>query len=546
MNNPLARSPPIAPTRAPLSRSLSAIAVAAILVSMPVQAAELYSGDGFDIRWDNTLRYSAAFRISPRNPKLLADPNGDDGDRDFAPGLISNRLDLLSTLDISRGDFGVHVSVAAWYDTVYHARTANNSPQTYNPISVPNTQFATSVRNLMGQDAEFEDAFAYGNFAVEEVPVSLRLGRQTVLWGESLFYDANSIAAAQAPVDYIKALSAPEAYSENVFLPLDQLSLTVQPRPDIALAFYYQFGWRPSCLPGVGSYFSYTDYLGAGEERLFVAPGEYLSHWTDQLPSGSGQFGISLHATVDDWDIGLYALKYNSTYPTLWVSGVGVPSPSGSVGTFELTYPTGTLLYGASFSGYLDGSNIAGEIAARTDAPLAKNLPVSPYSATQPPEFYGNAYAGGDTLHAQISDTTTLAPSSAWNSADLGVEVAANEILSVTQNYGALAPSQDNFSMNMRALFEPHYFEALPNLDIAVPIGVGYNIVGRSGLNYSPNTGAGDLEVGLLRDLSLGLESQFRADDVFGGSFQSAPRGSRFRLLQPRADVLSRGNPTIK
>ncbi len=493
MSRPIARRPPIAPLR----RSLRATAFAAltVLVCMPVHAADLYSGDGFDVRWDNTIRYSAAARISPRDAKLLTDPNSDDGDRDFAPGLISNRLDLLSALDVSKGDFGVHASVAAWYDTIYHARTANDSPATYNPISVPNTEFAHAVRNLMGQDAEIEDAFAYGNFAVDDVPVSMRFGRQTVLWGESYFFDENSIAAAQAPVDYIKVLSAPQAYSENVFLPVDQLSLTVQPRTDIALAFYYQFGWRPSRLPGVGSYFSYTDYLGAGDERILLAPGVYLSHGRDHAPPAGGQFGVSLHATVNDWDIGFYALKYNSTYPVVQVAaGVG---SSGSVGQFELAYPGGISLYGASFSGYLDDSNIAGEIALRINAPLPSILPVSPYSATQPPTFYGNAYAEGDALHAQVSSTTTLAPTRAWNSADLSVEAAANDILSVTQDYDALAPSQSNFAMNVRVLFEPHYFEVSPNLDIGVPIGFGYNVVGRSNADYAPNAGAGDFEAGL-------------------------------------------------
>jgi hypothetical protein len=526
MSRPIARRPPIAPTLALLRRNLSAIAIMALTVfgSAPVQAADLYSGDGFDIRWDNAIRYSAAFRISRRNPKLLVDPNSDDGDRDFAPGLISNRVDLLSTLDISRGDFGVHASVAAWYDTVYHAHTANDSPATYNPISVPNTQFARAVRNLMGQDAEFEDVFAHGNFAVDDIPISMRLGRQTVLWGESYFFDENSIAAAQAPVDYIKVLSAPQAYSENVFLPVDQLSLTVQPRPDVALAFYYQFGWRPSRLPGVGSFFSYTDYLGAGDERILLAPGEYLSHGNDQLPSGSGQFGVSLHTTVNDWDIGLYALKYNSTYPVVQIAkGVG---SSGNVGQFELTYPTGIALYGASFSFYLGDSNIAGEIVARLNAPLSSILPVSAYSATQPPTFYGNAYAEGDTLHAQVSSTTTLAPTRAWNSADLSVEVAANEILSVTQDYDALAPSQSDFAMNVRALFEPHYFEVLPNLDIGVPLGFGYNVVGRSSANYAPNTGAGDFEAGL----SATYLSVWKANlglTVFLGEASSQPLADR-------------------
>ena len=490
----------IVTTLAPGLRGLLTIAFLALtLLGGPsARAADLYSADGFDIGWDNTLRYSTASRISPRNPKLLSNPNSDDGDRDFAPGLISNRVDLLSTLDISRGDFGARVSVAAWYDTVYHAHTANDSPATYNPVSVPNTQFARAVRNLMGQDAEFEDAFAYDNFAIDDSQVSLRLGRQTVLWGESLFFDENSIAAARAPVDYIKALSAPESYSENVFLPVDQLSVTVQPGSDVAISAYYQLGWRPSRLPGVGSYFSYTDYLGAGDERIFLAPGRYLSHGDDQLPSAGGQYGVSLHTTANDWDIGLYALKYDATYPivkhTRAASGSSSP---GSVGEFELIYPTGIELYGASFSGYLGDSNIAGEIAARTNAPLASTSSVSPHSVTQPPPYVDNGYAEGDTLHAQISSITTQPPAPTWNSADLRLEVAANYILDVAQNYAAFDPSQDRFTMNTRVLFEPHYFEVLSNLDVGVPIGFGYNLVGRSSEDYAPNSGAGDFEVGL-------------------------------------------------
>jgi hypothetical protein len=380
---------PKGPIATPLAPGLFALFAFAVLGASPVRAADLYSSDGLDVRWDNTFRYSAGFRVSPRNPNLLSNINSDDGDRDFAPGLISDRIDLLSTLDISRGDFGAHVSAAAWYDTVYHARTANDSPSTYNPLSVPSTQFARAVQTLMGQDAEIEDAFAYGSFAIGDSQVSLRLGRQTVLWGESLFFDENSIAAAQAPVDYIKALSASEPYSENVFLPVNQMSVTVQPRPDIAISAYYQLEWRASRLPGVGSYFSYTDYLSAGDERIFLAPNRYLSHGSDQIPSADGQYGVSLPATVNDWDIGFYALRYNATYPIV-NSASAIGSGSGNVGEFALSYPTGIALYGASFSFYLGDSNIAGEVALRTDAPLASISSAAPHAAGQPPIIVDN------------------------------------------------------------------------------------------------------------------------------------------------------------
>jgi hypothetical protein len=467
----------------------------AVLPAFPVTAADLYQQDGLDIRWDNTIRYSAAVRVTGQNNKLLSYPNGDDGDRNFAPGLVSNRVDLLSVLDISQDDFGIHASASAWYDTVYHARTDNNSPATYNAISVPNTQFPRATRNLQGQYIDLGDAFAYANFVVADTPVSVRLGRQTVLWGESLFFAQNGIAAAQAPVDYNKSIADPEGYSKDVFLPVNQLSLTVQPRADISMAFYYQLEWRATRLPGVGSYFSDSDVLGAGAERLYVAPGAFLDRDKDRAAPSTGQFGGSLHATIDEFDFGLYALKYNSKYPVLRFQ-YSYAAPE-SVGEFELAYPKGIELYGASFSGYLGDSNIAGEISARRHNPLVSFSSATPYFIPQfnNPEEYG--YAKGDTLHAQISSVNTLGPGVAWNSADLSAEVAANYLLGVTQDANAFNFYRDRFAASFRILFEPHYFEVLPGLDLSIPLGLGYNAVGRSATDYTQNAGSGDLEIGI-------------------------------------------------
>src|SRR6266550_2718980 len=106
-----------------------------------LSAAELYDSDDTTLRWDNTVSYSTAFRISDRDPLLLANRNADDGDRNFSPGLVSNRFDLFSQLDFSKAWFGLHASGAAWYDTIYHQKNDNNSPATFNPASVPNNEF---------------------------------------------------------------------------------------------------------------------------------------------------------------------------------------------------------------------------------------------------------------------------------------------------------------------------------------------------------------------------------------------------------------------
>src|SRR5215469_3853075 len=101
------------PTRQKISmiiRLPSAVLVAAVAVLFAttgrVRAEDLYTENGVDFRWDNTLRYSNAIRILPQNSFLLASPNADDGDRNFSSGLVSNRLDLMSQIDLSLDDFG--------------------------------------------------------------------------------------------------------------------------------------------------------------------------------------------------------------------------------------------------------------------------------------------------------------------------------------------------------------------------------------------------------------------------------------------------------
>src|SRR6202049_438696 len=218
-----------------------------------VSAAEfLGNGDG-ELRWDNTVGYSTAVRLRDRDPALLANRNADDGDRNFAPGLISNRFDLFSQLDFSKAGFGFHGSAAAWYDTVYHQKNDNNSPATFNPVSVPHNEFTHAVQALHGAKAELVDAFLYGNTELAGLPFSFRIGRHTLLWGESLFFPENGIAAGQGPIDDIKLLGRPTTYARDVFMPVAQVSASLQLPTGFAVEGYYQFEWRETRLPGSGS-----------------------------------------------------------------------------------------------------------------------------------------------------------------------------------------------------------------------------------------------------------------------------------------------------
>jgi len=488
----------------------AAAGLAAVFACSPVWAIELYRGENIELRWDNTIRYSAAFRLDDRNPALLGNRNSDDGNRNFDRGLISNRIDLFSQIDFSKDGLGIHASAAAWYDSIYNRRNDNDSPGTFNPVSVPHDAFTHEVRTLHGQQAELVDAFFYANTALNGLPFSFRVGRHTLLWGESLFFPNNGIAAGQAPVDAIKLFNQPTIYARDVFMPVAQVSGSLQLPGALALEAYYQFEWRKTRLPGAGSYFSTADFLDAGGERYFLRGNQYLIRTQDQEPPGSGQYGAALRWSSGPMDLGIYAVRYNAKNPQVYyrsgvVSGSDPPiivDPSivdlliGKAGNYNLVYPRGTEIYGASVSGYLGSSNIAVEISGRRNMPLVSTLlfqpPGRPADANENP-----LYAVGDTLHAQLSTVTTLARSPLWDSANINAEVAAVQRLRVTKNPGAVDPESSELSAAFRGTFEPTYFEVIPNLDITMRLGLGYNFAGKSSTDFYQNRGEGDLDLGV-------------------------------------------------
>lgn len=500
--------------------------------TLPASAAELLQSDGWDLRWDNTLRYTAAFRLTYYDDALVADPNADDGDRNFAPGLISNRFDLLSELDLSNGPFGVEVSAAAWYDTAYHGTNSNDSAATFNPFTVPHNRFTHAVEILHGEDADLLNAFAYGGFDLDDVPVSFRVGRHTLLWGESLFFANNGIAAGQAPIDAIKAASEPEAEAKELFLPVGQVSATIQPRSWLSLSLYDQFEWRRTRLPGSGSYFSDADFLDAGGERLIVAPNKFLYRTPDVVPPASGQYGAAMHVTLDDVDYGFYALRFNAKEPEIFI--FTTPPAGDNVGDYWLVFPAGIQAYGASFSTYVSDSTLAGEISVR------RNMPLVSQSLFSLPGGNGGGYGGatfapapgvhelvnkistvtsyatGDTLQGQLSSVSTLSPGALWDSADFSAELAANDLLGVTGGVAQLAQGRNRLAAATRAVLEPRYFQVLPALDISVPIGLGYDLIGRSSDNSSMNYGAGDFELGLTATWRTVWEGSITFTHFFG------------------------------
>ncbi len=497
-------------------------------------AAELGDLGEAQIRWDNTLEYTSAFRVMPRSAALLKDPNTDDGDRNFAPGLVSNRIDLLSQLDITQGAYGFDASAAGWYDTIYRQSDDNNSAATFNPASVSHREFPRAVRDLDGQHLELVNAFLHGDTEIRGLPFSFRLGRHTLLWGESLFFPQNGIAAGQAPIDETKALANPDSYARDVFMPVAQASGSLQIANGLAVEGYYQFEWHNTRVPGAGSYLSTEDDFDTGGERYILRPGRYLYRANDVNPPASGQYGMALRWTPGEVDYGLYALRFNAKDPeTFFRSGIVQPAgapphivdPSlvdfaiGKVGTYQFVYPKGIEIYGASARFYAGDSNIAGEISSRRNMPLVGSA--TPGYATLYPQSIpatGNKliYPVGDTLHGQISSVTTFTRSTLWDGANLNAEIAANNVLDVTKNAAARSPLTSRTAVAARATFAPTYYAVMPGLDLTPSIGVGYNVSGHSSVDSQEIAGTGDLDLGLTANYRVVWIANLSFTDFIG------------------------------
>ena len=73
---------------------------------------------------------------------------------------------------------------------------------------------------------------------------------------------------------------------KEVLLPVEQVSNSLQIAEGLSLGAYYQLRWRPSKIPGVGSFYSNQDYVGTG--TVSNAPPAWLN----------GRYGAAMAGTT--------------------------------------------------------------------------------------------------------------------------------------------------------------------------------------------------------------------------------------------------------
>lgn len=508
------------------SKSVSTFKIAslaaAIYAALPISNAysmrlDMGSSD-WTVRWDNTLKYSLAYRLNEQDSNLTNAPtvNGlypdiqSQGNRNFDRGLVSNRLDILSELDVSRDWFGARVSGAAWYDDVYNKNTDSSDQR----------HFLDDTQELHGRDAEVLDAFVYAKGNVGESGQGIvRLGQHSLIYGESLFFGGNGIANAQGPIDVVKLLSVPGTQFKEILRPVNQISGQFQINPQWSVGAYYQFEWDRSTIPGAGSYLSTIDVLGHGSGTVDSLTGPTVNGGDiSAKDSGQGGFQIRYKPEGTDLEFGFYGAKYHDKTPSaIYANLTGVvvtpAGPAPIFGSYNQVYAEDIKTAGFSVSTSVGSFNFAGEASIRWDAPLVSDLqPVAPGVVADNDE---NAiFARGKTAHVNLSTIYLLDPSSLWDGGTVLAELAWNRTLSVTDNPGALDPNSTRDATALRVLMEPAYFQVMDGLDITVPIGLGIGLDGRSS---AVNQAGFGVEHG--GDWSVGVKATYLQDIEFGVNY---------------------------
>lgn len=558
------------------SRSAPALlgAVVAASLAAPRPAAAFgtdFDGSELKLRWDNTLRANVGMRTTAPDPVLGANPAFSAGEYSFDRGQIqTSRLDLLSELDGSYGqNFGARASFAGWYDLAYQNYTIRMAPQ-LEAAGVPSSNGPAGselnsyvLKRYRGPGGEVLDAFAWTRFDAGPVPVTLKVGRHSIYWGESLLLGGaiHGVAYSQVPLDLQKAFATPGSEAKELYRPLNQVSANLQLTPSLSLAGQYLLQWEPYLYPEGATFAGPADFAFNGALGQFANLGGRSFFFKNGGPSdpNTHDWGTALRyapESLDGTTFGLYYRRYADKLAGVLL----VPNPGGqgplspdlnSPLQYRQFYAEGVDLVGASVSQQVVGVSTALEANYRHDTPLASQplgLTVPPAPALAQvlfphgaPQLVGNSYqARGDTAHVVANAIGTVRPWWGWSMATWNLETTYSRLLTVRSNpdmyfgqgYGvcrtdpALGASartaadgcSTGQSLGFAGSFTPTWYQVFSGVDMFLPVTGSWTAWGNSPVTLGGNEGSGTYSAGLGADIRNRLRLDLKYIGFFGST----------------------------
>lgn len=451
---------------APAKAGFALAGLIPLVLALPAGAVEFSFLDGeVTGSLDTTLSYGQLYRVQGQD-KTNDDTNGNDGNRNFDTGLVSEVFKITSDLEANYQNYGLFVRGTAFYDTQIMGKRNDNDD--YRPSqSYPNNPYFTDeTRESAGTNAEILDAYVYGNWDVGSMPLTVKVGRQVFNWGEGIFYRGG--INTTNPIDAAK-FRLPGSELKEVLVPVEAINFNIGLTDNLSLESFYQWNWKESAIDPAGTFFSETDLFADGGNTAYTrydnpllpvvmsgyesalaaglvgnglyGPNSYLDPENkvfkvanvgrDINAKNDGQYGFALRYVAEELNLtefGFYFINYHAKEPQIAVDlsqydGVDLAALQSSQGPFASAvatldaagnavarreYVEDIRVYGFSFNTNIGEASVFGEIAYRPNLPVGISATNDLLGDLLIPGFFGetNIYDGnvpGDQACADIS-----------------------------------------------------------------------------------------------------------------------------------------------
>jgi hypothetical protein len=490
------------------------------------------------VRWDNTFRYNLGVRVEGRDNNIGNSAISDEGTYSFNTGnAVTNRIDVLSELDVVwKKKYGFRVSGAGWYDAAYDDNSSSNpNPPLVNIPSYVNRQYTSYTKKYyQGPGAELLDAFAFANFDLGTAPTSLKVGRHSLYWGESLFVNGNihGIAYAQNPLDLQKGFATPGSEAKELFRPLGQVSAQSQVTDTVSIGAQYFWQWEEFRYPEGGTYTGPVDFVFNGPQRQFLPqPGlGFATKGGAFEPGQSGDWGLSTRWSPDwlDGTLGFYYRNFSDKLPQTLLTQVGANRSQ-----YNLIYKDDIDLWGISLAKNVAGVSLGAELSYRHNTPL--NAQVLGNAAAAGSIARGTTPGPvGDTYHGLVNVVGIIPRTAVFDAANYGVELTWSQWADVksganlffAEGYpGCVVAGQAGNKWDgcttknyfgLALAFTPTWFQVFPGVDLQAPLTYATGLKGNAPTVFGGNQANGNWTIGLGADIYQKYRVDLKYIDWFG------------------------------
>jgi len=292
-----------------------ALAILPLVISANVQAVDFNFGNQSEVSstLDMTLGYSTSFRttksdtVEANEQQYLSPGLNYTGEaRDPEAGdMLTNMARITAELGMEWRNFGLVASANYQYDNEVMKDDAAVD------VLGARTESSNAAKDYAGNALSVLDAYAYGAFDLGDSPLEVRVGKQVINWGESMFF-INGIAT-QSPMDFNK-FTTPGADLKEGYIGNPAVFASIGLGEESSLEMYYQWGWNRTELPPMDTFFG-SEALGRGGDEVngFGIP----ARAADIEAKDDGQFGAAFLSILGEMEYGVYYSHYHETLPML-------------------------------------------------------------------------------------------------------------------------------------------------------------------------------------------------------------------------------------